>query len=79
MAIQTTAEQIADFQQYALFRVGCSGEDFELDQLLLEWYDQRQQENLDGIIRKGLSNMENGLGKPASEVTREIIKRLGLS
>ena len=79
MAIQTTAEQIADFQQYALSRVGRTGEDFELDQLLLEWYDHRQQDHFDGIILKGLSDMENGLGKPANEVTSEIKKRLGLS
>jgi hypothetical protein len=81
MSISTTVQQLAEFQQYALSRVGQSNvdaDDLELDQLLLEWYDHRDRDAIDGIIRQGIRDMETGRGRSARQATNEIQNRLGL-
>lgn len=51
--------------------------ELELDDLMLQWYDSKESEEINGTIRQGLVDMNAGLGKPAGVVSSELRKTFG--
>src|SRR5262245_39786519 len=74
-----TVEDIERFREFALQRVRTCTPAPELDELLVDWYDAKDQAAIHAAIAQGLAEMEAGLGRPAREVTAEICQRLGLT
>lgn len=62
------ADLRADFESFALFvnqpiAVGTSAE--SLDELLMQWQDERDRESINAAIRRGLDDVANGRYRPA--------------
>ena len=52
-------------------------DEVELDDLLLQWYDSKDTESINAIIRQGLADIESGKGKPADDVSQELRSKFG--
>jgi len=72
-----TQQQLEEFHQFALVRLTQIPDEVELDDLLLQWYDSKDTEPINAIIRQGLADMESGKGKPADDVSRELRSKFG--
>ena len=72
-----TQQQLEEFHQFALGRLRQLPDEVELDDLLLQWYDSKDSESINAIIRQGLADMESGKGKPADAVSRELRSKFG--
>ena len=72
-----TQQQLEEFHQFALGRLRQLPDEVELDDLLLQWYDSKDAESINAVIRKGLADMESGKGKPADAVSRELRSKFG--
>ncbi len=73
-----TQQQLADFHQFAVARLSQTNSEIELDSLLLQWYDSKDSDRINVIIKQGLADIDAGLGKPADVVSRELRSRFGL-
>ena len=72
-----TQQQLEEFHQFALGRLRQLPDEVELDDLLLQWYDSKDAESINAVIRQGLADMESGKGKPADAVSRELRSKFG--
>ena len=72
-----TQQQLEEFHQFALVRLTQIPDEVELDDLLLQWYDSKDTDSINAIIRQGLADMESGKGKPADDVSRELRSKFG--
>ncbi len=71
----TTKAEIDNFHQFALERLANRPDAAELDELLVEWYDTREREEVHEIIRIGIADIEAGRGRDAFEFTQETLKK----
>lgn len=74
-----TQQLLEDFHQFALGRLSQGQSELELDDLMLQWYDSKESEQINATIRQGLADMDAGLGKPASDVSDELRKKFGFN
>lgn len=72
-----TEQLLQDFHQFALGRLSQGQDEFELDELMLHWYDSKEGEQINATIRQGLADMEAGVGKTAHIVSDELRKKFG--
>ena len=72
-----TQQQLEEFHQFALGRLKQMPDEVELDDLLLQWYDSKDSESINAIIRQGLADIKSGKGKPADDVSRELRSKYG--
>ena len=72
-----TQQLLEEFRQFALGRLSQGQSELELDDLMLQWYDSKESEQINDHIRQGLADMEAGLGKPAGVVSDELRKKFG--
>jgi len=72
-----TQQQLEEFHQFALVRLTQIPDEVELDDLLLQWYDSKNTDSINAIIRQGLADIESGKGKPADDVSRELRSKFG--
>jgi len=72
-----TQQQLEEFHQFALVRLRQMPDEVELDDLLLQWYDSKDSDSINAIVRQGLADMESGKGKPAGDVSRELRSKFG--
>ena len=72
-----TQQQLEEFHQFALVRLTQIPDEVELDDLLLQWYDSKDTDSINAIIRQGLADMESGKGKPVDDVSRELRSKFG--
>ncbi len=74
-----TQNQLDEFHQFAIGRLHGESDEVQLDELLLQWYDSKNKDGINATIREGLSDIEKGLGKPASVFADEIRGKFGFS
>lgn len=67
-----TKDQIDSFHRFAVDRLDSGPVDLEIDELLVEWYDSRERESINGVIRQGLADIEAARGRSAREVSEEL-------
>lgn len=73
-----TKDQLDSFHRFAVDRLDKGPADLELDELLGEWYDKRERDDVNAVVRQGLADIESGLGRPAREVTEELRRTHGI-
>jgi predicted transcriptional regulator len=73
----TTREELESFHQYAARRLNASASEPSLDDLLMEWVDDRERPMIDDAIRRGLADVDAGRHEPADEVMEEIRHEFG--
>lgn len=72
-----TQQLLEEFHQFALGRLSHGKTELELDDLMLQWYDSKESEEINATIRQGLVEMNAGLGKPPGVVSSELRKKFG--
>ncbi len=72
-----TQQLLEDFHKFALGRLSQGQNELELDDLMLQWYDSKESEEINATIRQGLADMDVGLGKPAGVVSDELSSKFG--
>jgi hypothetical protein len=75
----SSIQQLEDFHRFAQDRLKQADSEIELDDLMLQWYDARDKDQIDAIIQEGLAQMKQGLGKPADVVAAELRSKFGLT
>lgn len=70
-----TIQELDNFHAYARQRVQESEGRLSLDELVLEWMDVPQRDEIDASIRRGLKDIEAGQGRPAREFLEELRQR----
>lgn len=73
-----TKDQLDSFHRFAVDRLDQGPANLELDELLVEWYDTRERDNVNAIVRQGLADIDSGLGRSAREVTEELRRTHGI-
>tara|TARA_R110002167_G_scaffold328389_1_gene534707 strand:+ start:655 stop:894 length:240 start_codon:yes stop_codon:yes gene_type:complete len=74
-----TQQLLEEFHQFALSRLSQVNNELELNDLMLQWYDSKESDEINDAIRQGLANMDAGFGKPASVVSDELKKKFGFN
>jgi len=72
-----TQQLLKEFHQFALGRLSQGKNELELDDLMLQWYDSKESDEINATIRQGLVDMNAGLGKTADVVSIEMKKKFG--
>ena len=75
--MSVTQQLLEEFHQFALGRLSQGKNELELDDLMLQWYDSKESEEINATIQQGLVDMNAGLGKPAGVVSSELRKKFG--
>jgi hypothetical protein len=73
----TTREELESFQRFASQRLAGAGSEPSLDELLLEWADDRDRLQIKAAIRRGLADIEAGRHQPADVVMEKIRVEFG--
>jgi hypothetical protein len=73
-----TLAELDDFHRFAANEVRRSAETPEFKDLVREWLRRREREEVNAIIRQGLSDIDAGLGRPAREVMEELRVEYGI-
>jgi hypothetical protein len=71
-----TRDDIDHFHQFAIDRLDSDDAPWELDELVLLWYDSHDRQQVNAVIRQGLADIDAGLGRPARQVMGELRERL---
>ena len=74
----STREELASFQEFVVGRLAIDSGEASLDELFVEWYDSRHQDDINEAIRRGLADLEAGRYTPADEAMEAIRKEFGL-
>jgi hypothetical protein len=74
----TTREELESFQQFASERLSRTGSEPSLDELLLEWADDRDRLQINEAIRRGLADVEAGRYEPADVAMEKIRAEFGI-
>ena len=74
-----TQQLLEDFYQFALGRLSQGQNELDLDDLMLQWYDSKESDQINATTRQGLADMDAGLGKPAGVVSDELRKKFGFN
>ena len=72
-----TREDLESFYQFAIARLN-KGSDTPLDELLMQWYDDRDRDAIHEAIRQELEDVEAGRVYPAHEVMEELRREFGI-
>ena len=73
----TTREELESFQQFASERLAGAGSQPSLDELILEWADDRDRLQINEAIRRGLADVEAGRFEPADVAMEKIRVEFG--
>lgn len=75
----TTREELDQFHQFAIERIQQSDSPLELDDLVTNWRELREQLEVRAILERGIADIEAGLvGRDAFEVTEELGRKYGI-
>lgn len=69
-------EDLDSFYQFAVDRLDKRPET-PIDELLMEWHDDRDRDAINEAIRRGIEDVDAGRCRPAGEVMEEIRKKFG--
>jgi predicted transcriptional regulator len=76
--MSTALQELTSFHQFALDSLRSRDEDVSLEQLLETWRAQKEREEVNAGIRRGLAEMEAGKGIPLDDFLAEFDKKHGL-
>lgn len=74
-----TRDEIDRFHKFAVDRLDEGDSSWELDELVLAWYDSNDRQQINAVIRQGLADIDAGLGRPAREVMGGLCEKYGLA
>ena len=77
--MQITREELDSFHPLAVERIARIPSAASLDELLMEWQDQRERASIEKAIRRGLADVDAGRYQPAGEAMRDIAREFGLA
>lgn len=72
-----TKEELESFHEFACNQVE-QGDDLSIDEILMDWHDSRDRDEINSIIRQGLADIDADRGQPAREVMEELRKKYNL-
>ena len=67
-----TLEQLDDFHRFASEMLSNGGRELSWGDLILLWQDSLKQDQVNAGIRKGIEEMNAGLGRPLDEFMDEF-------
>lgn len=68
----TIRDEPEDFHRFAEMRIASGAAPQSLDELFIEWHDQRDREAIDAVILRGLEDIEHGRCQTAEELNRSL-------
>ena len=74
----TTREELESFHEYATTRLRASAAEPSLDELLMEWADQRDRSEINAAISRGLADVDAGHVEPADRAMEQLRGEFGL-
>ncbi len=73
-----TIEDLQSFHEFAKEAVERGDEDLSMEELLMQWLDRRDRDEINAVIRQGLDDIDSGRGRPAREVMHELGQKYDL-
>ena len=73
-----TEADIDAFRQFAKQQLGNADGDLSLQQILNAWEMRRESEETVEDIRRGISDIEAGEGKPVAQAFADVRRKLGM-
>ncbi len=73
-----TIEDLQSFHEFAKEEVERGDEDLSMEELLMQWLDRRDRDEINAVIRQGLNDIDSGRGRPAREVMHELGQKYDL-
>ena len=67
-----TQQELDAFHRFASARLGNGGSEQTWDDLLVQWESNRDRDDINAAIRRGLEDVEAGRHRPAEEVIEEL-------
>lgn len=77
--MSATRDQLESFQQFAAKRLATADVEPSFDELLFEWQDLQDREEINEAIRRGIADFKAGLHEPAEKVMADIREEFGLN
>lgn len=77
--MSATRDQLESFQQFAANRLATADVEPSFDELLIEWQDLQEREEINEAIRRGIADFEAGRHESAEKVMADLREEFGLS
>jgi len=74
-----TPQDLDNFHQFALGRIGPGGDETSFLELANQWQAAREREEVVALIREATADMQAGRGTPIADAAAEIRRELGFS
>ncbi len=75
--MSVTIEELQSFHEYAKQAIDRGDQELSMDELLMQWLDLRDADDINAVIRNGLVDIDAGRGRPAREVMNELRQKYG--
>jgi hypothetical protein len=75
--MSATLDELNEFHRFAVELIRESEAPLEFDELLERWYDRRDRDEINSIIRRGLQDIADGKGIPAHEHLQQLREKYG--
>ena len=75
--MSATRDQLESFQKFAAERLAAGGVEPSFDELLIEWQDLHDREEINEAIRRGIADADAGRHQPAEQVMAELREEFG--
>lgn len=75
--MSATRDQLESFQQFAAKRLASAVVEPSFDELLIEWQDLQEREEIDEAIRRGIADFKAGRHEPAEQVMASLREEFG--
>lgn len=72
-----TLDELNEFHRFAAELIRESETPLEFGELLERWYDNRDRDQINAIIRRGLQDIAEGRGIPAHEHLKQLREKYG--
>jgi len=77
--MSSVREDLNSFQQFADEQLAAGISAVSLDELFMQWHDQRERDEINKAIRHGLADVNDGRYEPADQAMETIREEFGFA